>query len=129
MFSEGPGCWRNHSKKIKTKHTRVHCVIFQKVQLANERIVLKIVFFFFFLVKVPLKAATCEHLKKEKRFQSSPMQIYTQGHIQNMYVSSLGSPSNESVQALQKKKKKKKAAVLSLRVTSATAFRVGEKKL
>ena len=34
------------------------------------------------------------------------MQIYTQGHIQNMYVSPLGSPSNESVQTLQKKKKK-----------------------
>ena len=54
------------------------------------------------------------------------MQIYTQAHIQNMYVSPLGSPSNESVQTLQKKKK---AAVLSLRVTLATAFRVGEEKL
>ena len=46
MFSEGPGCWRSHGKKIKTKHTKVHCVIFQKVQLANERTVLRIVFFF-----------------------------------------------------------------------------------
>lgn len=49
------------------------------------------------------------------------MQIYSQGNIRNMYVSPFGSQSKESAQTLQK------SSCIESAVTSATAFRAGEK--